>query len=461
MFIFPCLYIASFLTATYKLFNRQQEGILVFLIIALPIYITSLSIANMYGFSWMIPALQFFKELVILFALFTNLYKQNVKLRLQAVDWLVLSYLVYNFLYVVLPLGSYSITEKLIALKGISFFPFVYFAGRFCNPNEININKWFHYLCILAILTGVVLVFEIVPYMHFQTYTGYAAFNSRFFNVEPAGHYDLTWTFESISGIKRFASFFSMPLEHAAATLISISVIAALATNKKNKIQLKPFLILTFAFTLLSIFFAFSRAAFASYFLMIYVYLIITKNRLGLKLIHWGIAFVVFAVLVWLQGDIYEVITTTIDFSDSSSVSHLIEWLAGIQSIGSHPLGLGLGYSGRIAGSIGDNIGGENQLIIIGVQTGIITMLLYIAIYWQVLKNAFYLFIKSKSSKERKIGLMLVLVKIGIIIPLLTAEAETYLYISYFIWFFSGLMITIISRKQMNHKSIIANEVRN
>ncbi|MCX6204966.1 MAG: hypothetical protein NTZ19_01775 [Bacteroidetes bacterium] len=351
--------------------------------------------------------------------------------------------------------------EKLIALKGISFFPFVYFAGRFCKPNEINLNKWFHYLCILAILTGALLLFEIIPYVHFQTYTGYADFNSRFFNVEPAGHYGLTWTFESISGIKRFASFFSMPLEHAAATLISISVIAALATNKKNKIILQPFLVFSFLITLLSIFFAFSRAAFASYFLMIYVYLLITKNKAVLKLINWGIVFITLAILIWLNGDIYEVITSTIDFSDSSSVSHVLEWLAGIQSIGNHPLGLGLGYSGRISGSFGDNIGGENQLIIIGVQTGIITMLLYLAIYWQVLKNAFNLFIKSKSSKERKIGLMLVLLKIGIIIPLLTAEAETYLFISYLIWFFSGLLISIISIKQTYHKSIQSNEVRN
>ena len=461
MFLFPCIYIISFLTASYQLFNRKQEGILVFIVFALPIYITSLSIANMYGFSWMIPALQFCKELLILFALFTYIYKQEPKLHLQTVDWLVFSYLAYNLLYAILPVGSYSFTEKLIALKGISFFPLVYFVGRYCNPNEINLNKWFHYLFILAILTGVLLLFEIIPYVHFQTFTGYATFNSQFFNVEPAGHYDLTWTFESISGIKRFASFFSMPLEHAAATLISISVIAALVIDRNNKIKLTPFLLVAFGFTLLSIFFAFSRAAFASYFLMIYVYFLITKNKLGLKLIHWGMAFVVFAIIAWLQGDIYEVITTTIDFTDSSSVSHVIDWLAGIQSIGSHPLGLGLGSSGRVAGSIGDNIGGENQLIIIGVQTGIVTMILYVAIYWQVIKNGFNLFLKSKSSKARKIGLMIVLVKIGMIIPLLTAEAETYLYISYFIWFFTGLLITIVSRNQLSHHSTIGNEVRN
>lgn len=448
MFIFPCIYIASFVTALYKLFHKQQEGLLVFVICAMPIYFTSLSIANMYGLTGAIPFFQSFKELLILVSLVAFTYRYNRKIRLQPVDWLVLAYLAYNFLYALLPLGPYSFTERLLALKGISFFPFVYFAGRFCNPLQINVNKWFKYLCLLAILTGIVLVFEVVPYVHLQTYTGYADYNFDFFNVDPAGNYGLTWTFESINGIKRFASFFSMPLEHAAATLISISVIAAMATDKKNRIRINSFLIITFLFTLFSISFAFSRAAFASYFLMIYVYVLMTRNRLLLRIIHVTILAATLAVLIWLEGDIYEVITTTIDFSDSSSMSHLIEWLAGIQAISSNPLGLGLGHSGRIAGSFGENIGGENQLIIIGVQTGIISVLLYIAIYVTLIKNAYSLFVNSTVNKERKIGLLLVLIKVGMIIPLLTAEVEIYVYISYLTWFLSGIMINITSRKQ-------------
>ncbi|MEN9684919.1 MAG: hypothetical protein RLZZ28_705 [Bacteroidota bacterium] len=455
MFIFLCLYIASFITALYRLFHKYQEGIFIFFICGLPIYITSLSVANMYGLSNFIPFFQAFKEVIVLVALVAYTYRYNRKLRLQPIDWLLLLYVAYNFLYALLPLGPYSLMERLIALKGISFFPFIYFAGRFCDPRQINLNKWFQYLCLLAIVTGIVLLFEIIPYKHLQTYTGYADFNASFFNVDPAGNYGLTWTFESINGIKRFASFYSMPLEHAAATLVSISVIAALATDKQNRVRLNTFLLVSFLFTLLSIAFAFSRAAFASYFLMIYVYMLITNNRLWLKMIHLSILLVIIAVLVWLKGDIYEVITTTIDFSDSSSVSHLIEWVAGLQAIGSNPLGLGLGHSGRIAGSFGENIGGENQLIIIGVQTGIVSMLLYITIYASIVKNAFKLFRRSKINKERKIGLSLVLVKIGMIIPLLTAEAEAYLYISYLVWFLSGMLISIIASKAGDTKTML------
>ncbi|SJZ73712.1 O-antigen ligase family protein [Sediminibacterium ginsengisoli] len=448
MFLFPCIYITAFFTAIYKLANNKQDGILFFIIFGLPIYITSLSISHMYGLGKIIPVLQILKEVTVLIALLVFVSHHKKKIRLTTADWLVLSYAAYNLLYIVLPLGTYSITEKMIAYKSVSFFPFVYFAGRFCDPRQINLNKWFSYLCLVAIATGIVLLFEIVPYQHFQTYTGYAEYNAVFLNVEPAGNYGLTWTFESINGIKRFASFFSMPLEHAAATLISVSVLAALATDRKNRFRLNKLLLVTFLFTLLSISFAFSRAAFASYFLMIYVYILITRNRTLLLAIHWGIALAVLAVLVWLEGDIYEVIATTIDFSDSSSASHVIEWITGLQAIGANPFGLGLGSSGRIAGSFGENIGGENQFIIIGVQTGVIAVGLYIAAYATIIRKAFQAFRTSASLKARRLGLMLVLLKVGLIIPFLTSEVETYLYISYFTWFFSGMLINIITPVQ-------------
>ena len=448
MFLFPCIYITAFFTAIYKLANNKQEGILFFIIFGLPIYITSLSVSHMYGLGKIIPVLQVLKEVSILVALLVFVSHYKKKIQLGIADWLVLAYAAYNLLYIVLPLGTYSIMEKLIAYKSASFFPFVYFAGRFCDPRQINLNKWFSYLCLVAIATGIVLLFEIIPYQHFQTYTGYADYNAVFLNVEPAGNYGLTWTFESINGIKRFASFFSMPLEHAAATLISVSVLAALATDRRNRFRLNKLLLVTFLFTLLSISFAFSRAAFASYFLMIYVYMLITRNRAWLLAIHWGIVLAALGVLIWLEGDLYEVIATTVDFSDSSSASHVIEWITGLQAIAANPFGLGLGYAGRIAGSFGENVGGENQFIIIGVQTGLVAVGLDIAAYAAIIRKAFRTFRSSASLKARRLGLMLVLLKTGLIIPFLTSEVETYLYISYFTWFFSGMLINITTPAQ-------------
>lgn len=183
---------------------------------------------------------------------------------------------------------------------------------------------------------------------------------------------------------------------------------------------------------------------------MLYAYAILTKKKLLLKIFHWGLVALALITLVWTKGDVYDFIASTIDFTDSSSVSHLLEWLDGVQAIASHPLGLGLGASGRIAGELKANIGGENQLIIIGVQTGLVSVLLYLWIYVLIIGNAAKLFMRQSHLKYRKLGIALVLLKVGLIIPLLTSEVESYIYISYFTWFLSGLMISMVTQNKLS-----------
>ena len=114
-----------------------------------------------------------------------------------------------------------------------------------------------------------------------------------------------------------------------------------------------------------------------------------------------------------------------------------------------NPLGLGLGTSGRIGGSLGDQTGGENQFIIIGVQAGIIAMGLYLAVYIGLIKTAYKWFFRLKG-KEKKLCLVLLLIKIGFLIPFLTSELESSPYISYMTWFFSGLLMAVIAGKTLD-----------
>ena len=137
-----------------------------------------------------------------------------------------------------------------------------------------------------------------------------------------------------------------------------------------------------------------------------------------------------------------EFIINTFNFSNSSSLSHLVEWVDGIESISSHPSGIGLGESGRIAGELGLNTGGENQLIILGVQTGIISIILYLAMLIITIRWSVKLFTKT-TGKSKQLGILLFVFKVGMIIPMLTASIESYLYISYMGWFLTGLLSSI------------------
>lgn len=457
MFLFPFLYITSFIYSLQQLIKKQVEGFLVFLVIGLPIYINTMSVTFMYGFEKLIPILQSFKEIIVV-ATFTFLLfqiKSVKKIKLHQIDILVLLFFGYTLLYVFLPLGSYSFGARVIAFKNLSFFPFLYFIGRLVEKNKINMNKIFTFILITMLVACLVAITERIFYQHLHTITGYSSFNAKFFQTEETGSYGLQWTFETETGLKRFGSIFSNPLEFAAATILSLTCLLALIVNKQKLISLRPsnLHIVFFLASLICIFLAASRASFISYFFILYCFAIITNQKKYLYYLYTAIFFALVYVFFWLEGDMYEFIINTITFQNSSSIGHVVEWLDGINAMIESPLGKGLGESGRVAIEQKENIGGENQFIIIGVQAGVIAMLIYLVIYIQLIRHGLKN-MRLLNGQDWKICLSVVLIKLGLFIPLFTANVESYIYISYFTWFLSGLMVNIIQTSNAE-KSLI------
>ncbi|MBC7744912.1 MAG: hypothetical protein H7096_07390, partial [Flavobacterium sp.] len=375
MFLFPLIYISTFLFAIKEIIRGNRQGALVFLIFALPIYITSLSIAYSLGLSSFIGILQTFKEILVVVLLGFQLYNLKNRIRFHFVDYAIIAYFGYTFIYVLLPIGEQTFLERLISFKSISFFPLIYSCGRLFNLKEIYLSRYFHFILYVAIATAVVILIEYITYQHFQTITGYADYHYYIYNFDPSGSYGLTYTFEAEAGIKRFAGFYANPLEHASATLLALAVLAALYTSDNCKIKLNNLGKVALAATQISIILALSRSAFLSYFLMIYAYAWITNKKVLLNLVHFAVlATVLYFSFLLKNKDLQEFVINTLNFTNASSLGHVLEWIEGVNAMVQSPLGLGLGSSGRVAGSIGENTGGENQFIIIGVQAGVIAM---------------------------------------------------------------------------------------
>jgi len=451
LFIFPLIYLTSFFVALREVIKGYRQGVLVFLIFGLSMYTTAMSVAFLLGLKDLIPIFQYFKEVLIISLFILNIVTLRYIPRLHLIDYAILAFLAYTLLYAILPIGEESFFNRLLALKSTSFFVVVYFTGRFMDIREIYISKYFNYIVLLTIAAGFVLVGEVIFNQHLQTITGFADYVYYFFNFEPSGNFGLSWTFESEGGYPRFASFFANPLEHASATLLALSVIIALFTRDDNRFKPSGMGWLALGASLLSIIFALSRAPFVSYFLVIYVYALVTKKKYITHVVHaiFGIGVIYVIYLFTRMGQnntgFTEVIVNTIDFSNPSSVGHVLEWVEGLMAMVEKPLGLGLGTSGRVAGSLGDNVGGENQYIIIGVQAGIIALLLYLSVYIMLIKTSFK-WLRVLKGKERKVCMAVFLMKVGFFIPLLTSEVESSSYISYVNWFLSGLLISIIMR---------------
>ncbi|MDB5159530.1 MAG: hypothetical protein JWR50_4237 [Mucilaginibacter sp.] len=436
--------------AVREVYKGKTEGILLFFIFGLSMYTTAMSVAFMLGFKDFIPVFQFFKEILVLSVLTLNILNLKYRPRFHLLDYAILAFLGYTFIYAILPIGEQGFVDRLLAFKSTSFYIVVYFAGRLLDPKTVFVNKYFNYIIMLTIAAGAVLLVEVAMKQQLQLFTGYADYCYYFFNIEPSGIFGLSTTFDSDSGLRRFASFFNNPLEHAAATLLALSVIAALYTRDDNKFKPTDIGVLAIIASFLSIIFALSRAPLAAYFFIIYIYALVTKKKYITGTVHVGVGLAaVYLIYLFTQFDsnnhngLIAVLMNTVDFSDPSSVGHLVQWVEGVMAMIAHPFGLGLGTSGRVAGSLGENVGGENQFIIIGVQAGIIALLLYLAIYVMFIKTSLK-WLPRLRGKERKVCMAVLLIKVGFFIPMLTSEVESSSYLSYMNWFLSGLLISMI-----------------
>ena len=277
LLLFPLIYITAFIYGLFHLAKSKMQGLLVFLIFGLPIYINSMSVSFAFGFAKAIPFLQFFKEFIVVIscAIIAFSVHEYKKIKLHFIDKLVIFFFLYTLAYFILPIGSYSIFFKLLALKNIAFFPLLYFIGRFINFKQLHLNKIYAFVLFVIIVAFSVALIEKFTNTHLHAFTGYADYNLKFFDTEPTGKYGLGWTFETESGSKRFGSIFSNPLEFAAAIIVALAIALGVMTRKQEKlgIYMDSFHVLALFATFCCILFAASRAAFVSYFLVIYVYL--------------------------------------------------------------------------------------------------------------------------------------------------------------------------------------------
>ena len=455
MFLFPLLYFSAFLIAIKDIFHKNPQGGMLFIIFGLSIYNTTLSILNQAGYKSLIFLFQPFKEIVILSMLAVLVLGLKERIRFHIIDYCVAGYFLYTGLYVFLPLGDFGFMERLLAYKNTSFFPLIYFAGRLIDPRTLQIKKYFHFILIVTISAAILVMYEAASDQHFQSLTGYSDYVFDFFGQQQEGNYGLTWTFErSANGLKRFASFFSDPLEHASATLLSICIIAALFTKKNNAFNPTRLGLIALAATFVSLFFSISRSSTVSYFVIIYVYALITHKKYILHTSHALIALGFIYIGILLENtDLYDYILSTITLQEESALGHLIAWIEGITAIISNPFGLGLGMSGRIAVSLGSTIGGENQFIILGVQVGVVAVLLYIFIHFAVIAYS-YKWFRHLDGKERMVALCIFLLKVGITLPLFTASLDIFSYITYINWFLSGVFVNMIMRKESDNHAL-------
>jgi hypothetical protein len=371
------------------------------------------------------------------------------------IDYILLLFLTTSFLYAVLPLGEASFAEKLVYFKNILMPGVMYFLGRNLKLGAREVRTVFHFMIWVLVAAFSINVIELITQTHLHAWIDYGGFLDKVMEAEPSGNYGLTWTFETSSGRPRYGAFFANPLELASACIVTFPIGYYLLLSASNRKAKEVYLVIVIAI-ILSLYFSFSRASMAALFgEFIFIALVLKYYRFLFATAAAGVSIVIY---IWLlaNDDLRYFIIDTITFRNPSSFGHLVEWFQGFESVVASPMGIGLAMSGN-ASSVDESVrvGGENQFIIYAVQLGIPGLLMYITLLTSAIYLSIQAFFRSIHQHEKAISFVTASAKFGLLLPLMTANAELYLYVSYITWWLVGQSVLIHSKYQQQNRYAI------
>jgi len=424
-----------------RVYNGNLSFLLIYLVTFLPVYfIFQLIVFDFSKNVLLVDLIKYSKDFVIFSSFFIVFFGSkkdffSTELKTTFLDKTIILFIILSSIYAIIPIGEASFYVKLIYLKNIYLIGVVYYLGRNFFISEylfFNLKKiLILILCIAFLVSSIEYFFN----FHLHSFFNYAKFNLLINDILPEGNFDLSWTFERSPDQARFGSIFPNPLEFSSNLILFLTIpLFAILHTKKN--IFKNLLIILIVFV--SFYYAYSRASILSALIMIFTALLITKNY---KKVFYILVLLFFSILIFYfsasEDSIYFVIDT-FTFNESSSFSHLIEWIQAILTIIENPLGIGLAMSGNASGvDQAIKIGGENQFLIYGVQMGVISMILYSIMLFKSIRDSFSVYSLSKGH-IKELAFIVLLTKFGLIIPLLTANAELYLFVSLTTWFLIG-----------------------
>lgn len=437
------LYGLLFVYTFNEVMNGRIKAVLFYVVIFFPVYPIFLSINyDLFESAALSRVIQYSKELIIFGAFGLLLFggKKMIKANwhISFLDTLILFFIGLTFTFFFLGIGDATLVNRALYVKNILVMAIFYFFGR---NVEISIDDWnriFQIVFTMAIIATCIVTLEKLFNTHFHNYTGYNKYNLAIKDQEPAGVFGLSYTFEAEGGRPRFASFFAHPLELASGMLVVGAASFIYLVYSKNNDHKKSY-IFVLACSVISLLFAYSRASFASYVMMFVFMAFMLKYYRIIFSTFFGFVLVVLYVFLVAPDEIRFFVIDTLTFTNSSSLTHLTDWLTAVESIISDPLGIGLAMSGNASGVEQElMVGGENQFLVIGVQLGVLGMLNYIAILIVGIRHSWLAFRRATTRNEAIVPFVAAATKFGLILPLLTANAEVYLYISLFSWWMIG-----------------------
>jgi hypothetical protein len=276
---------------------------------------------------------------------------------------------------------SLPVSARLYGLRDAVYFSLLYFVGR-ATPDVVRDERVLKALFFVGLMTSGVAVLErlfVTPAMlvllgtaeYFQDFLGVTLFTAG----SPYGLPINYWVMIGDHLVQRAGSTYLSSQGFAIPFLIIVPAATAWLLAKRRGAAAW----LGYAVLWLGLFLSITRMTIVACLLQALV-VAATRRRWGLIVGVGATCLVAFGGAMLVVPDLATYVGETLTWQSASSLSHLDDWLAGIENMARYPLGAGLGMADQTAVRFGiAPLAGDNQYLKYAVELGVLGLGLHVA----------------------------------------------------------------------------------
>lgn len=351
--------------------QTTKRSIFTVLLVLLPFHAV-LTVMIRYGFGVESGLIPFWKEfLLCLIGIFIG-YEWWMKRsfpKFEMVDFVIFGYIIFGLAHALF-FADVGLKQMIYGARYDFIFLVAYLLAKYGGlklDDVRNLLKISLYAGLVAVVLGLVVHFVINP-----SNLVLIGFRDDWSTWYPGQSLAFCQKIEAMD-VCRLSGTFAGPNQYAAYLVGLIGL--ALTTYRMKLISVKLCAV-TILLAVVSMYFTYSRAGYIGTSVLFFICGSQYMKYISRKWIYGG---VIFGGLVILTA-FYVLWDRLLDLflRPESSLGHLNAWMIGIREIVAHPFGLGLGTAGPASYHFGSPIIPENWYLQIGVEMGLIGMLLFL-----------------------------------------------------------------------------------
>jgi O-antigen ligase len=151
----------------------------------------------------------------------------------------------------------------------------------------------------------------------------------------------------------------------------------------------------------------------------------------------------------------------TLSGQETSTASHLGDWVSGSRAFAENPWGAGLGVTDASATRAGlEHVSGDNLYLKYAVEMGLFGIVLFILTLGGIMGHAFNLYRRGTTDTQRRMGAILWLATIGLAINGMTAVVFNAITFGWLFFWLAGAVVTVSQRVAVSETGLAELRLR-